>query len=49
VPVKLGKAGVLEIQQWQLAPEEQEGLERTAAAMAAAARIVDEVLRLDSK
>lgn len=44
VPVKLGKGGVQEIQEWELAPDEQEGFKRTAAAMAAAARIVDEVL-----
>jgi malate/lactate dehydrogenase len=44
VPTKLGRGGVQEIQEWQLARDEQEGLERTAAAMAAAARIVDDVL-----
>jgi malate dehydrogenase len=44
VPVRLGKGGVQEIQEWELAPDEQEGLKRTAAAMAAAARIVDDVL-----
>ena len=33
-----------EIQEWELAPDEQEGFKRTAAAMAAAARIVDDVL-----
>jgi malate/lactate dehydrogenase len=44
VPVKLGKGGVQEIQEWELAPDEQEAFQRTAAAMAAAARIVDEVL-----
>jgi malate dehydrogenase len=44
VPVKLGKGGVQEIQEWELAPDEQEGFKRTAAAMAAAARIVDDVL-----
>ena len=44
VPAKLGRGGVQEIQEWQLAPDEQEGLERTAAAMAAAARIVDDGL-----
>jgi malate dehydrogenase len=44
VPVRLGKGGVREIEEWQLAPDEQKGLERTAAAMAAAARIVDDVL-----
>ena len=44
VPAKLGHGGVREIQEWQLAPDEQEGLKRTAAARAAAARIVDDVL-----
>ena len=44
VPVRLGKGGVQEIQEWELAPDEQEGFKRTAGAMAAAARIVDEVL-----
>jgi malate/lactate dehydrogenase len=44
VPVRLGRAGAQEIEEWALAPDEQEGLKRTAAAMAAAARIVDDVL-----
>lgn len=44
VPVKLGWGGVQEIEQWELAPDEQEGFKRTAATMAAAARLVDEVL-----
>ena len=44
VPVKLGKGGVQEMREWELAPDEQEGFKRTAAAMAAAARIVDDVL-----
>jgi hypothetical protein len=35
---------VQEIQAWELAQDEQEGLKRTAAAMAAAARVVDDVL-----
>jgi malate dehydrogenase len=43
-PVKLGKGGVQAIEEWELAPDEQEGFRRTAAAMAAAARIVDDVL-----
>ena len=49
VPVRLGRGGVQEIQEWELAPDEQEGFKRTAAAMAAAARIVDDVLGPDSK
>ena len=44
VPAKLGRGGDREIQEWQLEPDEQEGLERSAAAMAAAARVVDDVL-----
>ncbi len=44
VPVRLGRAGVLEIQEWDLAPDEQPGFEKTVAAMAAAARIVDDNL-----
>jgi len=44
VPVRLGKGGVKEIEEWDLTRDEHEGLERTAAAMAAAARIVDDVL-----
>ena len=44
LPVKLGNGGVQEIQEWELAPDEQEGFKRTAAAMAAAARTVDDVL-----
>ena len=44
VPARIGRAGVVEIQEWELAPDEQEGFARTAAAMAAAARIVDENL-----
>jgi malate/lactate dehydrogenase len=44
VPVRLGRGGVQEIQEWELAPDEQSGFARTAGAMAAAARIVDENL-----
>jgi malate dehydrogenase len=44
VPVRLGKGGVQEIEQWGLASDELEGFTRTAAAMGAAARIVDDVL-----
>ncbi len=45
VPVKLGRAGALEIQEWTLAPDEQPKFEKSAAAMSAAARIVDEELQ----
>ncbi len=44
VPAALGKGGVREIQQWDLAPDEQAGFERAAAVQAAAARIVDQQL-----
>ena len=44
VPVKLGGGGIQEILEWDLAPDEREGLERTAKVLAAAARIVDENL-----
>jgi malate dehydrogenase len=44
VPVKLGREGVREIQEWELTPDERAGLERSADAMAAAARIVEENL-----
>jgi malate/lactate dehydrogenase len=44
VPVVLGRSGVREIKQHTLAPDEQAAFERSAAAMAAAARIVDEAL-----
>jgi malate/lactate dehydrogenase len=44
VPVVLGKNGVQEILQWELAPDEQEGFKRTAGILKNAARIVDENL-----
>jgi malate dehydrogenase len=45
VPLKLGRTGVQEIEEWALEPEEQAKFEESAAAMAAAARIVDETLQ----
>ena len=42
VPVKLGKDGVSEILEYELAPDEQEGLKKTVATLQAAAKIVDE-------
>ncbi len=42
VPVSLGRDGVRETKQWELAPDELEGLERTAAVLKASAQIVDE-------
>jgi malate dehydrogenase len=44
VPVRLGKEGVREILEWELEPDEREGLERTAATLSAAARTVEEGL-----
>jgi malate dehydrogenase len=45
VPVKLGRTGAREIQEWTLAADEQPKFEKSAAAMSAAARIVDDVLQ----
>jgi malate dehydrogenase len=44
VPVRLGKEGVSEILEYELAPDEQECLKKTAATLKAAAKIVDEIL-----
>ena len=44
VPVKLGREGVREIQEWELTPDERAGFERSADAMAAAAKTVEENL-----
>jgi len=44
VPVKLGRQGVTEISEQDLEPEEREALERSADAMAAAAKTVEENL-----
>jgi malate dehydrogenase len=44
VPVKLGKEGVREIQEWELTPDERQGLERSADVLAAAAETVEENL-----
>jgi len=44
VPVRLGRTGVQEILEWELEPDEQAGLDRTAAALEAAARVVDKNL-----
>jgi malate dehydrogenase len=45
VPVKLGRTGAQEIQEWALEPDEQKRFEKSAVAMNAAARIVDDVLQ----
>jgi len=44
VPVRVGRRGVHEILEWELAPDEREGLEHSADLLEAAARIVDENL-----
>jgi malate dehydrogenase len=44
VPARLGRQGVEEILEWELAPDEREALERSADVLSAAARIVDEQL-----
>jgi malate dehydrogenase len=44
VPVRLGKEGVREIQEWELTPDERQGLQRSADLLAAAARTVEENL-----
>jgi malate dehydrogenase len=45
VPIRLGKTGIQEILEWELAPDEQAGLERSAQALRANAVIVEENLR----
>jgi malate dehydrogenase len=45
VPVKLGRQGVQEIEEWKLEPDEEAAFERSAAALSGAARIVDETLQ----
>ncbi|MBN1320294.1 MAG: malate dehydrogenase [Thermoleophilia bacterium] len=45
VPVSVGRRGVRAIQEWELEPDEREGLERSADTLAAAARVVDETLQ----
>ncbi len=42
VPVKLGKDGVAEILEYELAADEQEGLKKTVETLKSAARIVDQ-------
>ena len=44
VPVKLGKDGVSEILEYELAPDELEGLKKTVTTLKAAARVVEENL-----
>ena len=45
VPIRLGKTGIQEILEWDLAPDERAGLERSAEQLKATARIVEETLR----
>jgi malate dehydrogenase len=42
VPAKLGKEGVTDILEYELAPDEQEGLKKSVATLKAAARFVEE-------
>jgi malate dehydrogenase len=42
VPVKIGRNGVQEIQEWELGTDEREGLRRAVDVLKSAARIVDE-------
>jgi len=44
VPVRLGKGGVIEICEWELAPDEREALHRSADVLAAASARVEEEL-----
>jgi malate dehydrogenase len=44
VPVRLGKNGVLDVLEYELAPDEVEGVKRTVSTLKTAARIVDEKL-----
>jgi len=44
VPVVLGKEGVREILEWELAADEREGLKRSIRVLKAAAHFVDESL-----
>jgi malate dehydrogenase len=44
VPVVLGGRGVQGIVEWELAPDEQAGVERTARALKPDAKVVDESL-----
>lgn len=45
VPVRLGREGIKEILEWQIAPDEKAALERTAQVLSSAARKVDEELQ----
>ncbi len=42
VPVRLGKDGISDILEYELAPDEKEGLKKTVATLKAAAKIVEE-------
>jgi malate dehydrogenase len=45
VPIKLGRAGIQEILEWELTPDEQAALERSAEALKKNVKIVEETLR----
>jgi malate/lactate dehydrogenase len=44
VPVILGREGVKQILEWELAPDEQEGLKRAADILKAAAQSIEDTL-----
>jgi len=45
VPIALGRRGAVKIVEWELASDEKVELTRSAAVLAAAARLVDENLQ----
>ncbi|MCC6473287.1 MAG: hypothetical protein IT514_06030 [Burkholderiales bacterium] len=45
VPIRLGRSGIREIVEWQLTPEEQAAVERSAETLKQNVRIVEDVLR----
>ena len=45
VPIRLGKTGIQEILEWELAPDERAGLERSVQVLKRNAMIVEETLR----
>jgi malate/lactate dehydrogenase len=49
VPVVLGKAGVRDILEWELAPDEREGLQKSIDALTPAMRFVEEFLGMAGK
>ena len=47
VPVILGRQGVHQVLEWELAPDEKKWLEQSASVLKAAARLVEEILALE--